>query len=101
MNSTNPAYELVKSTVEALSGELGYPSLREVSADTPLFGGQDGIDSLSLVRIVAEIERAAEQKLNKRVVLADERAMSRRNSPFRTVGTIAELLQERLEEANA
>jgi hypothetical protein len=32
------------------------------------------------------------------VVLADDRAMSRRNSPFRTVGTLAELLDERLAE---
>jgi acyl carrier protein len=63
-----------------------------------LFGGTEGIDSLALVQIVAELERAAEKRFGKRVVLADERAMSRRTSPFRTVGTLAELLQERLNE---
>jgi len=93
------ALGLVKSSVEEMSEELGYESLRSVSADTALFGGADGIDSLSLVRIVAEVERAAEEKFGKRIVLADERAMSRRNSPFRTVGSIAELLTERLGEA--
>jgi len=40
-------------------------------------------------------------KDGKKVVLADERAMSRRNSPFRTVGTLGELLHERLGEAHA
>jgi acyl carrier protein len=90
--------ELVKSVVHEMSSELGYDTLRKPSPDTALFGGTEGIDSLSLVRIVAEIERAAEDQFAKRVVLADERAMSRRNSPFRTVGSLAELLQERLTE---
>jgi acyl carrier protein len=94
MNSD--ALQIVKSVVEGLSHELGYDVLHRVTADTPLFGGADSIDSLSLVRIVAEVERAAEEKMGKRVLLADERAMSRRNSPFRTVGTLAELLNERI-----
>ena len=38
-------------------------------------------------------------RLGKTVILADERAMSRRHSPFRTVGTLSELLYERLGEA--
>ena len=90
--------ELVESAVKELSAELGYESLRDPSAETPLFGGADGIDSLALVQIVAALERAAERRFGKRVVLADERAMSRRTSPFRTVGTLADLLQERLAE---
>jgi acyl carrier protein len=94
------AFELVKSVVEGISDEIGYDTLRKVSADTTLFGGTDGIDSLSLVRIVAEVEREAEEKFSRRVVLADERAMSRRSSPFRTVGTLAQLLTERLAEAS-
>jgi acyl carrier protein len=92
------AIELVKAAVKELSDELGYEGLRQPSADTVLFGGAEGIDSLSLVQIVAEVERAVEDKFGKRVVLADERAMSRRQSPFRTVGTLAELVEERLAE---
>ncbi len=76
--------------------ELGYDELAKVTPETELFGGQSGIDSLTLVRIVAELERVAEQKFGKPVVLADERAMSRRNSPFRTVGTLAAFVAERL-----
>lgn len=90
--------QLVKATVEDLAQELGYSNLRQVNADTPLFGGEDSIDSLSLVRLVAEIEREAEAKFGRSVVLADERAMSRRSSPFRSVGTLSELLDERLDE---
>jgi acyl carrier protein len=90
------AFQLVKSAVQELAAELGYDNLRDVAASTELFGGADGIDSLTLVRLVAEIERSAEEKFRRNVVLADEQAMSRRKSPFRTVGTLAELLRERL-----
>jgi acyl carrier protein len=100
MNTHTVALEIVSSVVREMSSELAYPALGDAAVDTPLFGGPDSIDSLSLVRIVAEVEREAEQKTGKRVVLADERAMSRRSSPFRTVGTLTELLAERLGEGS-
>jgi acyl carrier protein len=93
---TDVAFQLVKTAVQELAVELGYDNLRDVAPATELFGGADGIDSLTLVRLVAEIERSAEAKFRRNVVLADEQAMSRRRSPFRTVGTLAELLRERL-----
>lgn len=89
---------IVKAAVEELADELGYDELKQVTADTELFGGPNGIDSLSLVRLVAEIERDTEAELGRRVLLADERAMSQRSSPFRTVGTLGEFLAQRLEE---
>lgn len=89
---------IVKSAVEDLADELGYDELKNVTEDTELFGGPNGIDSLSLVRLVAEIERETEAELGQRVLLADERAMSQRSSPFRTVGTLGEFLAQRLEE---
>jgi len=85
--------------VAELAEDMGFPALVSPAEATPLFGGDDGIDSLSLVRLVADIERAAELALGKTVILADERAMSRRHSPFRTVGTLSDLLYERLGEA--
>lgn len=91
--------EVVVKAVAELAKEAGFPQLLKPSESTPLFGGEDGIDSLSLVRLVADIEREAEARFGVQVVLADERAMSRRNSPFRTVATLGELLQERIGES--
>lgn len=93
------AFDVVTKSVAELAEDMGFPALVNPVESTPLFGGDDGIDSLSLVRLVADIEREAELALGKIVVLADERAMSRRQSPFRTVGTLSELLYERLGEA--
>jgi acyl carrier protein len=90
------ALDIVVAVVREMSVELDYPSLRDAGSETPLYGGAHGVDSLSLVRIVAEVERRTEERIGRRIVLADERAMSRRNSPFRTVWSLAELLSERI-----
>lgn len=88
--------ELVLTTVGQEADDVGYDELRAPTAETPLFGGDAGVDSLSLVRLVAAVERAAQVRFGKNIVLADERAMSMRNSPFRTAGSLAELLYARL-----
>lgn len=93
--------ELVLETISSEADELGYAHLREPGPDTPLYGGESGIDSLSLVRLIVAVEAAAAGRFGRRVSLADERAMSMRSSPFRTAGTLAGLLAERLGAADA
>lgn len=88
--------KLVLTTVGEEADDIGYDELRAPTAETPLFGGDAGVDSLSLVRLVAAVERAAQLRFGKDIVLADERAMSMRTSPFRTAGALAELLYVRL-----
>lgn len=100
MNSAQ-AFEVVRKAVVELAEDSGFPELLTAEESTPLFGGEGGIDSLSLVLLIAEIERRAEQKFGVSIVLADDRAMSRRSSPFRTVGTLTELLVERLGDSRA
>lgn len=95
------ALQLVLTTVSHEADELGYDQLREPTGDTALFGGEASVDSLTLVRLVAAIERAAERHFGKNVVLADEKAMSMRSIPFRTVGTLARLLHQRLGSVDA
>lgn len=90
--------DFVKSVVSEMGDELGYPNLTDPTPETALFGGDDGIDSLSLVQLVAQLERVASEAFGKPIVLADGRAMSRRSSPFRTVGALADLLEERIDE---
>lgn len=94
---TDP-YRIVASAVAEIGNQTGYEALSSVAPETESLGGEAGIDSLTVVLIVAEIERVAEQEAGKPIVLADERAMSRKHSPFRTVGALTELLGERLRE---
>jgi len=61
-----------------------------VDADTPLFGREGFLDSMGLVTLVVAVEQAIEDELGVSVSLADERALSQRTSPYRTVGALAD-----------
>ena len=75
-------------------GELQYEG--EVSADTRLFGREGLLDSIGLVRLIIEVEQALEDELGKPLSLADEKALSLKSSPYRTVGTLAEYARTQL-----
>ena len=70
---------------------------REVSDDTILYDGGDGIDSLSLVRLIVSLEERCDERFGKRLTLADEKAMSLRHSPYRTAGALTEFIVDRLQ----
>jgi acyl carrier protein len=62
----------------------------QLTATTPLFGEDGFLDSMSLVSMVVALEQLIEDRYGKAVSLADEKALSRRNSPYRTIGSLAE-----------
>lgn len=68
--------------------------------DTPLFG-DNGLDSLGLVRFIVMVEERIEDATGQRISLASERAMSRRNSPFRSLATLADFIRECLDDPGA
>lgn len=76
---------------EAISGFNEEESLDlERSLDTPLLGAGSKLDSLTLVRFIVVLEQRIEDTFGRAVSLTDEKAMSQRNSPFRTLGTVTE-----------
>jgi acyl carrier protein len=52
------------------------------------------LDSLGLVTLVVDLEERLEDELDLPVSLATEHALSRRHSPFRTVGTLTAYVLE-------
>jgi acyl carrier protein len=94
-------FELVKSSLEELNEELEYSSLRDVSWETSIAGGESNLDSLSLVTLIVGLETKIERTFNKKILLADEKAMSVRNSPFRNMGSLVNFIAERLETGDA
>jgi len=56
----------------------------EVSAEAPIFGPDSALDSLGLVALLLDIEDGL-RSIGCEVVLSDERAMSQKRSPFRSV----------------
>ena len=58
--------------------------------DIRLYGGEGALDSLALVSLIVDVEQLLEDEFGLSLVLADERAMSTRRSPFRSVGTFCD-----------
>ena len=61
-----------------------------ISKETPLFGENANIDSLGFVNLLVNIEYNIEDEFNLSITIADEHAMSQKNSPFKTLGTLSE-----------
>lgn len=85
--------QLVGLIVEAIE-DYDPPALAEhteqLGAETVLFGETGLFDSLGLVGLIVDVEQRISEELGAEVVLGDDRAMSQKHSPFRTVGTLAE-----------
>jgi len=91
-------FTLVRDAVTDLNDELQYETLENPTEETVLFGGDDGIDSLSLVRLVVDIEQRIQEEIGKKASLTDERAMSAKRSPYRSVGALTDFIVEGLWE---
>lgn len=57
---------------------------------TRLVGQQAVVDSIGMVTLVVDLEQRIESEYGAVIVLANDRAMSMRNSPFRTVETLTD-----------
>lgn len=66
-------------------------------AESVLFGEGGVLTSVDFVTLILDIEEAVGEATGTSATLADERAMSQKYSPFRTVGTLADYISELLE----
>ena len=88
---------LIISEVNAYNENLDEPVDLSEGADSVLFGEGGVLTSVDFVTLVLDIEEAVENATQKSITLADERAMSQKHSPFRTVGTLADYIAGLLE----
>jgi acyl carrier protein len=61
-----------------------------VNEDTPIVGPGAVIDSIGVVSLIVDIEQRLEMDHQVSVTLASDKAMSQKNSPFRTAGVVAD-----------
>jgi acyl carrier protein len=88
---------LIVDAVQEIVQQQEDITLVEADSSTPLYG-QDGLlDSIGLVTLVVTVEQAIEDKFDISISLADEKAMSQRISPYRTVGSLAEYAAQLLD----
>jgi acyl carrier protein len=99
MDKPNKIVSAIYRAIEWINREL--PPDRQLSKtpETRLVGSQSALDSLHLVSLIIGIEREVEETFGVALTLADERALSMKESPFRSIGSLADYISTLLKDA--
>jgi hypothetical protein len=88
--------ELLLSVLRTSLDENDLGVILEEGENIKLFGGDGLFDSIGLVGYVVEVEEKLEDVYGISLVLANEKAMSRRTSPFARISYLAEYILEEI-----
>lgn len=88
--------KIVLETVAEIGEDQDNEVLSKPELLTPLLG--INLDSMGIVFLVAELEEAISNELGINLTLADERAMSQKTSPFRSVKTLINYIDMLIKE---
>lgn len=88
---------LITAVVEDLKDEREVASRDSINESMVLFGREGIFDSLGLVSLLVDVEQKIED-LGIPITLGDERAVSQKHSPFRTVQSLADYVCQLIEE---
>ncbi|GAB4257806.1 MAG: hypothetical protein Kow0092_04970 [Deferrisomatales bacterium] len=80
---------IVHEAIDRLNEERSDKPPLAKDPDTPLFGRDSTLDSLDLVNLIVAIEELVEERFDVLITLANEKALSAKSSPFRTVATVS------------
>lgn len=83
---------LIIAILKNMADEFEYEVLANPNADTAIYGNNGGLDSLGLVSFITDLEQSLNDELGIEVILADEKTMSMRNSPFKDVATLTKYI---------
>lgn len=88
---------LVIQVVKEIGEDQDNQALINATEDTRLFG--ENLDSMGIVFLVTDLEGRIADELDVGLTLADERAMSQKTSPFRSVKTLVKYAGTLIQEA--
>lgn len=86
--------KIVLDQINQLKETLPDDKKFEVNEATILFGNGSGIDSLSLVSVIVDLESVFSNEYGFDISLTDDRAMTRAISPFENVKTLVDYIHE-------
>lgn len=89
--------DLIWNAIDDVNALLPEDARIARSEDAVLLGA-GGLDSFGLVNLVVALEQQIEDEYGVTLTLADERAMSHRRSPFRSVNTLRDYVAELLNQ---
>ncbi len=90
--------ELVMAGLRDVIEQSDRPMPAVLDEATHLIGKAAVLDSLALVTLIVELEQRIEEEYEAALTIADDRAMSQKSSPFRTVGSLVSYVEQLLGE---
>jgi acyl carrier protein len=90
--------KVIYEAIDELNLDLETDEQIEKSESTSIFGSDSKLDSIGLVNLITIIEEKIEEETDNFISIADERAMSLKSSPFKTIETLKNYISELLNE---
>ena len=88
--------QAVYRAVDELNKQLPKGVSVNKSPDAVLYGKTGKLESIDVVTLIMEVEDQIKAEFGQSITIADDRAMSRENSPFLTVGSLTDYVAELL-----
>src|SRR5213594_191154 len=88
----------VYDAIDELNGQLPPGVFVEKSLDAPLYGATGKLESLDIVTLVMEVEEKINAEFGTDITIADEHLLSKQKSPFSSLRTLIEYLEEVLKQ---
>jgi acyl carrier protein len=101
MSNHERIVQAVYSAVDELNKQLPKGVHVDKSLDAMLYGKTGKLESIDVVSFIMEVEDQIKAEFGVSLTIADDRAMSQQNSPFLTLGTLTEYLDQLLKENGA
>jgi acyl carrier protein len=88
--------QAVYRAVDELNKQLPKGVSVNKAPDAVLYGKTGKLESIDVVTLIMEVEDQIKAEFGQSITIADDRAMSRENSPFLTVGSLTDYVADLL-----
>ena len=89
--------KIIYDAIDEINLELVNKKISK-SLDSELYGAKDLLDSFELVNFIVLVEEKIQKQLAKTIALSDDKALSQDYSPFGTVTSLVDYIENTLDE---
>jgi acyl carrier protein len=101
MSNDERITKAVFAAVDELNEQMPKAAQIEKDFNATLYGVSGKLESLDFVTLIMEVEEKINSEFGTEIAIADENLLSKQKSPFSTLGTLIEYLQELLTKQGA
>ena len=98
MNNSETMVPAIYRAIDWINEELPVDRKIIKAPETKLLGPESVLDSMRLVTLIVTTEREIQEAFGVALTLADERALSMKSSPFRSIQSLADYAADLVKE---